>query len=238
MFRTALLVLAPIALVGAPAHADNKADRAALADSLTKLANSAGALAKTAKSSDDRGARKRFAPAAQELSDDLAALARRISKDVPLKTLGKDVAGIEKDAGALVELADEAEDKAERKSLRGQASLLQQAIAGMRKSLDAIAAKEAGKDTPQPVAKFTGRLVNNTDKCNWPENVKFVLSRNGTQVFATQMVFPGRDQPLVLESGQYAVQVLDTSSTHLASITLNVNKENWTLISGCVKDKD
>jgi hypothetical protein len=235
MFRTAIVLLLSVIVTAAPALADSKVDRSAISDSLTRLATSAASLSRTAKHSDDRGARKKFAPAAQELSDDLTALARRVGKGVPLRAIGKDAAAAEKDAGALVELADEAEEKELRKSLRNHASLLQQGMAAIRKVVDA--AKD-GQDSPQAAPRYTGRLLNNTNKCSWPGNIRFVVTRNGTQVFASRIVFPGRDQTLVVESGQYAVQVSDTSGTTLASLTINANQEGWTLLSGCVMDKD
>jgi Skp family chaperone for outer membrane proteins len=226
------IAVVAIAVVGMPvASADQKADRAAIAEALTKLATSATALGQTAKASDDRGARKKFAPAATELGDDLAALARRAGKDVPLKTLGKEAAEIEKDANALVELADEAEDKAERKSLRSQAALIGQGIATVKKSIESASTKE---DKPAEVAKFTGRLLNNSDSCSWAENVRFVISANGQQVFQSQLVFPGKDLPLVLSKGTYLVQVTDTVGKLLAQGNLAAEREGWSYKSGCV----
>jgi hypothetical protein len=219
-----------VLLVGA-ARADQKADRAAIATSLTQLSTNAGTLAKAAKASDDRGARKKFGPAAAELSDDLAALAKRLGKDVAMKSIATDAAAIDKDASALVELADEAEDKEERKSLRSQATMIQQGIAAARKAMDAVK-DDAAPSAPQ---KFTGRLVNNSDSCSWAENLKFVVSRDGAQVFATQnMVFPGKDFALVLEKGKYLVQLHDTSGKFLGQGTLDASKEGWIYKSGCV----
>ena len=105
--RMKLLALILVMLTGL-AHADGKADRSALADALTKLSASATNLGKAAKAADDRGARKKFAPAAIEVGDDLAALARRIGKDVPLKTVSGDAAEAEKAAAKLVEVPDAA----------------------------------------------------------------------------------------------------------------------------------
>lgn len=238
MLRLSLIPIAAVVLAAPQAaHADAK-DRAAIADTATKLSSSAANLAKTAKASDDRGARKKFAPAASDLGDDLAALSRRAGKDIALKTLAKDAADIDKDATALVDLADEAEDKDERKALRAQAVLIEQGVAGMRKTIDEAAAKEdSSKAQPaQGTKKFTGRLFNNTDKCSWDENLKFVISRNGQQVFATQMIFPGKNQALVLDEGSYLVQILETNGDFLGQKTLDVKTEGWQFVSGCVKD--
>ena len=153
MTRIAQLLVLILVLVSSVRHAsaDAAADRAAVADAIGKLGASAEALGRTAKASEDRNVRKKFAPSATELGDDLAALARRARKDVPLAAIVKDAVAINKDATALVELADEADDKDERKSLRAQATLLQQGVAGLRKTLDAIAAKP--DDGKRPAAE-------------------------------------------------------------------------------------
>ncbi|CAN5221189.1 hypothetical protein BH11MYX1_BH11MYX1_29950 [soil metagenome] len=229
--RCAVVVMAVVAGL-ATARADSKADRAAIVDRLTRMSASATTLGKAAKASDDRGARKKFAPAATELGDDLAALARRAAKDVPLKTIAKDAAPLEKDAAALVELADEAEDKDERKSLRATAVVIHDAVVEVRKSLDASAAK--AEDAPAAAAKFTGRLLNNSDSCSWAENEKFVISANGQQVVTTQLVFPGKDLSVVLYKGSYLVQVTDTVGKVLAQGTLVADREGWMFRSGCV----
>jgi hypothetical protein len=214
-----------------------EADRTAIADSLNKLSASAASLAQTAKRSDDRGARKKFGPAAAELGDDLGALARRAAKDVPLKTIAQDAAAVDKDANALVELADEAEDKDERKALRAQAVLIAQGIASVRKAIDAAAATD-GKTATAATPKFTGRIFNdsNGDKCGISENMKFAISQNGRQVFTSQLVFPGKDFSLVLEKGSYLVQLLDTTNTFKGQRQLEVSREGWMFRSGCVND--
>jgi len=219
-----LLAILLVMLATGLAHAD----RPALADAFTKLSASATALGKTAKASDDRGARKRFAPAAVELGDDLAALARRLGKDVPMKAIATDAAEADKAAAKLVELADEVEDKEERKTMRAQASLIEQGIAALRKQLDEAPAAPAA---PQ---RFTGHILNTSDACSWSENLKFIVSANGTQVFASQMVFPGKDISLVVEKGRYLVQSLDTSGKLLAQGNLDANREGWIFKSGCV----
>lgn len=207
-----------------------RADRPALVDAFTRLSASATALGKAARASDDRGARKKFAPAATELGDDLAALARRLGKDVPLKTVAGDAAEADKAAARLVELADEVEDKDERKAMRAQASLVEQGIAALRKQLDA---KEEAT-APAAPQRFTGHLSNTSDACSWSENLKFVVSRDGAQVFASQIVFPGKDLALVVEKGRYLVQLLDTSGKLMGQATLDANREGWLFKSGCV----
>ncbi len=232
--RVVSVVVAVVAIVllGVPsAQADQKSDRAAIATTITQLASNAANLAKAAKASEDRGARKKFAPAAAELGDDLAALAKRLGKDVAIKSIATDAAAVDKDAAALVELADEAEDKDERKSLRSQATMIQQGIAAARKAMDAVK-DDAAPSAPQ---RYTGRLFNNSDSCSWAENLKFVISRDGQQVFATQnMVFPGKDFALVLEKGKYLVQLHDTSGKFLGQSALDASKEGWIFKSGCV----
>jgi len=224
------LVAVVVVLCGT-AVADQKSDRAAIATSLNQLSTNAGTLAKAAKASEDRGARKKFGPAAAELSDDLAALAKRLGKDVAMKSIATEAAAVDKDATALVELADEAEDKEERKSLRSQATMIQQGIAAARKAMDTVK-DDAAPSAPQ---KVTGRMVNNSDSCSWAENLKFVVSKDGQQVFATQnMVFPGKDFSLVLEKGKYVVALHDTSGKFLGQGTLDANKEGWIYKSGCV----
>ena len=239
------LVSSVVAVVGAlllcvrPAAADAKSDRAAIADALTKLSTSAANLGKAAKASDDRGARKKFAPAATELGDDLTALAKRLGKDIPIKSIATDAAAIDKDAAALVELADEAEDKEERKSLRSQAVLIQQGIAAARKSIEGMKEDGGGAAAPNAPQRYTGRIFNDTngDKCGISENLRFVISRDGQQVFRSQnMVFPGKDFSLVLEKGTYLVQLLDTSGSFKGQRTVDASKEGWILKSGCVNE--
>ena len=232
----AWLALVAVSLFATFAFADAK-DRAGLVETSNKLSSNAAVLAKAAKASDDRGARKKFAPAATDLADDLAAFARRLAKDVPLKQLTNDMADLVKTSMTLVDLADEAEDKEERKALRAQAQLLQTGIVALGKQYVAAIEKESGKPAADAAPKrFTGRLFNSTDKCDWPENVKFVISRNGSSIFATQLVFPGKNFALVLEQGQYLVQILETNGDFLTQKTLDVKTEGWQLLTGCVKD--
>jgi hypothetical protein len=146
-----LLALVVLAFTASRAQAD---DRILVADALVKISATAESLAKTAGKSDGRAVRKKFAPAAQDLADDLAALSRRTRKDVPFDALVKDALGISKDALALVDLADESEDKDERKSLRAQAQALEQNVGLARKALEALAAaKPAAPAAPAAPAK-------------------------------------------------------------------------------------
>jgi hypothetical protein len=84
--------------------------------------------------------------------------------------------------------------------------------------------------------KYTGTLSNNTDTCDWPENVKFVVSQNGAQVFTSGLVFPGKQVTTTLEKGSYFVQILDTSGSPLGSKALTAGKDGWSFASGCVKN--
>ena len=117
---------------------------------------------------------------------------------------------------------DEAEDKDERKAMRASAVLVARAVSEVRKLMDARA------------AKFTGRLLNNSDSCSWAENEKFVISANGQQVLTTQLVFPGKDLSVVMYRGSYLVQVTDTVGKVLAQGALVADREGWMFKSGCV----
>jgi hypothetical protein len=145
-----LLILAVVLVLGRSARAE---DRNSAADAMTKLGTSAESLGKTAKASEDRGARKKFAPKATEIADDLAALAKRTRKDVPLKTISTELADIDKDATALVDAADEVEDKTDRKNYRAQAQALEQGVAAIKKTIDTLAtASDKPAAGPKPVA--------------------------------------------------------------------------------------
>ena len=230
-YSAAMMKLSVVTTIVCLAAATARADRKAIADSLTKLATSAAELSASAKSSDDRGARKKFAPAAQDLADDLTALSKRVVKDVAFKVLGKEAAELDTSSAKLVELADEDDDKDERKALRARAQSLQQGIAGVRAQLDAGKDEGDGATAPQ---RFTGALVNNSDACSWAENLKFVVSRDGRDVFASQLVFPGKQQALVLDKGRYLVRGSDASGKQLVQKTIDVDREGWQLKSGCV----
>jgi hypothetical protein len=233
--RTNLLtsVVASVVIVSTvgTASADSASDRAAVSDGLNKLSSKAAALAATAKKSDDRAVRKKFAPKAEELADDLTSLAKRAAKDVALASIAKEAVSIGKDANALVELADEAEDKEERKSLRAQAALIEQTLTSVRQLAEATAAK--ADDKPVAAKRFTGRLINSTDKCDWIDHVIFVVTRDGQQYFKSTLVPPGKQQSLVLETGDYAVSIGDTAGTIYKSATFKVGKEGWVWDTGC-----
>src|SRR5450432_2327736 len=62
------------------------------------------------------------------VADSIAALARRTRKDVPLTTIATELAELDKQATALIDAADDADDKAERKQLRATATSLEQGI--------------------------------------------------------------------------------------------------------------
>ena len=84
----ATFLMASMAMISTVA-ADAASNRVAIADGLSKLSGTAGALATTAKKSEDRAVRKKFAPKAEELSDDLASLAKRAVKTLPWRRLLK-----------------------------------------------------------------------------------------------------------------------------------------------------
>ena len=89
---------------------------------------------------------------------------------------------------------------------------------------------------PQRVPGRSGRLANTSDQCDSPENVRFVVTRDGQQVFASALVFPGKAVSTVLESGSYFVQVLDTSgNTVFLSRALTATRDGWSFATGCVK---
>lgn len=145
-----LLVVAVLLFGVTRAYAD---DRGAIADSLDKLGNAARSLATTARNSDDRGARRKFATAASDLGDDLKALGRRASKpDVALSVVVQGLGNLDKDALALVDTADEVQDKQERKNLRAQAVALQQQIAQAKRLLETLANRKENAVPAKPAA--------------------------------------------------------------------------------------
>ncbi len=156
------LLVAAVLLFGASrAFADAAADRAVIADTLNKLGGMAHGLAKTAQGSDDRAVRKKFAPAATDIGDDLQALSRRAAKvDVTIEAVVKGLAPIDKDATALVDLADEAEDKAERKNLRAQAQQIQQAVSAAKKIIEQYATAKPAAPTPAKPTAMTDAAFN------------------------------------------------------------------------------
>ncbi len=139
-----LLVFSLLMFAASRADADSAQERSVIADTLDKLGNAAHALSKTAQGSDDRGARKKFASAATDLGDDLKGLARRAAKqDVVLGVVVQGLGEIAKDANGLVDVADEVQDKQERKTLRAQAVQLQQQIGAAKKIIEQLANKKA-----------------------------------------------------------------------------------------------
>ena len=133
-FGFSMVVVALLMFAASRADADSAQERSVISDTLDKLGSAAHALAKTAQSSDDRGARKKFASAATDLGDDLKGLARRAAKqDVALAVVVQGLGEIDKDANGLVDVADEVADKQERKTLRAQAVQLQQQIGTAKK---------------------------------------------------------------------------------------------------------
>ena len=150
MIRTFIRSVVALMMFVAFAHADAAQDRSAVADALGKLSSYAEGLARTASKSEDRAIRKKLAARATEVADDLGNLAQRTRKDVPYGTLGKDALAIERDAAALIEITDEAQDKNERKQLRAQATTLEQSVVAVRKVIEALA-RDDGKPS-KPVA--------------------------------------------------------------------------------------
>lgn len=154
-FVRSLLTLTVLLLSIRPAHAD----RGAVADAFGKLSEYAEGLAASAARSGDRAVRKKLAPRTTDVADDLGALASRARKDVSYATLAREAAAIGRDAALLVELTDEAEDKAERKALRAQAVALEQGVATVRGVLEALAReddrpKQPAKPVPMKAAAF------------------------------------------------------------------------------------
>ena len=153
-----IFIVLLVAAASADPDTDRRAqrDRAAVVEVLGRLATAAEALGHTAKASDDRGVRKKLAPHVVELADDLITLVGRAKKDVPLETVSKELAAIDRDATVLIELADEADDKGERKSLRSQAVLLEQAVASASKSVDALIAKADDRRSVPRLSAMSG----------------------------------------------------------------------------------
>jgi len=145
--RIALLALFTSLLFAIPAHAD---DRAAISDGLARVAGAAESYARSAAASEDRAVRRKLAQKANEIAEDLTALSRRARKDIPLRTIAKDAMNIGRDTAQLIDLADEAEDKAERKSLRAQATVVDQQLAAVRRQIDDAVATDKPQAPAQP----------------------------------------------------------------------------------------
>lgn len=181
MLRTFVRSIVTLLLFVSFAHADAAQDRSAVAEALGKLSTYADGLARTASKSEDRAIRKKLAPRATDVADDLGNLAQRTRKDVPYGTLGKDALAIERDAGTLIELADEAEDKAERKQLRAQAATLEQSVVAVRKVIEALA-RDEGKPS-KPVAMRDAafdQLVATIRKASFDDD-KVAVARHAAQ---------------------------------------------------------
>jgi hypothetical protein len=125
-------------LLARAAAADTSDDRAVIAEVFAKLSDYADTMARSAAKSEDRAIRKPFASRAADVADDLSRLAQRSRKDVAFSALASDAGAVARDAAALIELADEADDRHERKNYRAQATALEQGIAAVRKALDAL----------------------------------------------------------------------------------------------------
>jgi hypothetical protein len=137
-------------LFAGPAHADN---RGAISDGLARVAAAAESYARSAGQSEDRAVRRKLAMKAKDIADDLTQLSRRVLKDVPLSAIAKEAVGIGRETAALVEAADEADDKAERRSLRAQATVIDQQLAAVRRQIDDAAAADSKPQQPaKPVA--------------------------------------------------------------------------------------
>lgn len=178
MIRSPLRSIAILLILAAAAAADPAQDRSAVGDALAKLSSYADALARAAAKSDDRAVRKKLAPRATDVADDLGNLVQRTRRDVAYAALGKDALSIERDAHALIELADEAEDKAERKSLRSQAATLEQGIAAVRNVIETLA-----RDDSKPAAMRApafDQLVQTIRKASF-DNDKVAIVRHAAQ---------------------------------------------------------
>jgi len=146
--KSIVLSLIVIALVAVP-HRASADDRGAILDAIARATTTADAFARAAAASDDRAVRKKLAPKATDIVDDLNSLGRRAKKDdVAVSALQSDAANIAKDTAKLIDLVDEASDKTERKTLRAQAQLVDQALAQITKQL--ADAKPAKPTAPRP----------------------------------------------------------------------------------------
>src|SRR5688500_3219699 len=81
--------------------ADPAADRANLAGTIDRIAKQADTLLRDAEDSGDRAVRKKLAPLAEEIADDLAKVARRLRKDAPWDAVRKDLQTLSRDAADL-----------------------------------------------------------------------------------------------------------------------------------------
>jgi len=139
MIRTILLSLCSLVLLLGTAAADRR-----VAARVSRLADDADALARSADRSDDKEIRRTFATSAADLSDDLAALARSARKDADTDRLARSADKLTRNAGKLVDIADEASDRRERKTFRAKAERLERQLSDLSRSLEAKAEDDAG----------------------------------------------------------------------------------------------
>ena len=227
----------------APSAADKSGDAAAtpppsemrtirteLAVSIRKLAADAATLATSAEKSKDAGARTQFAPLAIRLRETLTAVAGLLDAYMGLKLLGGDMKNLGVTASDLVDAADEIDNKALRKSLRAKATTLGKQMAKAKTAIDAAITKEASI----PPTRFTGRLINSTDKCGSAESLKFEVTRDGALVLVSNQLAPGKEQSVELDEGPFLIQVR-TADKLITARNLNAFQKDWTYESGCTK---
>lgn len=148
----ALFALAAAVMFANPARAG---DRGAIAEALSRVATTADSFVRSATASEDRAVRRTLAPKAREISEDASSLARRARRDVPLGVIAKDAQALGRETAELIDLADEAADKAERKSLRAQATVIDQQLAAARRQIDDAAAADNKPQQPAKPAPMT-----------------------------------------------------------------------------------
>lgn len=172
-------------------HRASADDRAAILDAITRATTTADAFARTAAASDDRAVRKKLAPKATDIVDDLTSLGRRARKDdVPMAALQADAASIARDTAKLIDLVDEASDKTERKALRAQAQLVDQALAQITKQLaDAKAAKPAAPRAQPAMAPGNFKqLVDTASSANTDAQKFEVINAAGVNWFNANQI--------------------------------------------------
>lgn len=176
MIRTFLLSLSALVLLFGTADADDRT-----AARMGKLSKDADSLARSAERSEDREIRKKFADLAADLSDDLSDLARRARKDTSARKLAREASKLAGDARQLVELADEATNRRERKTLRGESERLERQLSDLTRDLEAEDADDddrGGRDRdrkeppkPQPMSPDAfNALVNALDNESFESN--------------------------------------------------------------------
>jgi hypothetical protein len=228
----AVVLLVPC-LVPTKAVADDKSQRSLAAAQFQSLADTAKALADTAKASEDRAARKRFAPAALDISDDVTMLAKRVLREVEWKIILSDAESIRKQTKALIAMADDVEEKDERKVLRAAAVQLDDGLANAVKVVQAIPVSKNAESVK--LRRFSGVFINdsNADKCDMPMHVTFRVYRGGSEVFATNLVPAGKQIATGLDEGEYMLTLGDTTEVWI-NTKLVVGKEGWAFRTGCI----